>query len=285
MPDPMTRRALILATTATATACANRARASPDPIAALERAHGGRLGVFALDTATQRTLAHRPDERFLLCSTFKAALAACVLHRVDTGVERLDRRIAFGPADLLPYAPFCRAHIAHGGAPVEQLCQAAVELSDNTAANLLLASIGGPPAWTAFIRSIGDTVTRLDRTEPDLNHLAGERDTTTPRSMALVFQTVLTGGALHPASSRLLNQWLQAGRTGFKRLRAGLPPGWRVGDKTGTGDAQYNDVAIVTPPGGRPIFVTAYYAAPGLTEDAANYVLQRVGAAIGAWAG
>jgi beta-lactamase class A len=278
-PPPLTRRALILG------AAALPVRSTPNPIAALEHDHGGRLGVFALDTTTNRTLSHRADERVLMCSTFKAPLAACVLHRIDAGLEHPARRIPITAADLLPYAPFSRAQAAHGSATVEQLCQAAIQRSDNTAANLLLASIGGPAALTAFIRTTGDAVTRFDRTEPTLNTPDGARDTTTPRATAHTLQALLTGRALSKSSAQRLNGWLEGCTTGLQRLRAGLPSAWRAGDKTGTGDTQCNDIAILTPPGRAPIFVAAYYTPPpGLPDDAAEQTLRNVGTAIARWA-
>ena len=160
------RRTLIAG--AAASVCAGLA-ASPNPFAAIEARVGGRLGVAALDVASGRRLAYRADERFAMCSTFKAMAVAAVLGRVDNGREQLDRFVRYGPADLQSYAPVTKAHVAEGGMKLADLCAAAVELSDNTAANLVLASIGGPAGWTRFVGSIGDAASRLDRTEPTLN--------------------------------------------------------------------------------------------------------------------
>lgn len=231
-------------------------------LAELERKSGGRLGVSILDTGTGRRFTHRGDERFLMCSTFKWLAAAAVLARVDRGVEQLDRRVVFGKDVLLEYAPVTRHHVGPPGLSVAELCQAAVGLSDNTAANLLLASMGGPAAVTAFARGLGDEVTRLDRTEPELNvGSPGDlRDTTTPDAMLVSMRRVLLGDVLSANSRGRLIQWLRGSTTGLDAIRAGVPATWVVGDKTGSGHGINNDVAIIWPPQRKPLLVTAYYA-------------------------
>jgi len=233
-------------------------------VAALERRLGGRLGVAARDTGSGRQLTHRGDERFAMCSTFKFLATAAVLARVDGGGERLDRRVPYGQADLLEYAPITRQHVGEGGMTMQALLEAAIEYSDNTAANLLLTAIGGPAGLTKYVRGLGDAVTRLDRTEPTLNtNIKGDpRDTTTPAAMLADLQTVLVGTtALSDPSRRHLTDWLVANTTGNERLRAGLPAGWRVGDKTGTGvNGATNDIAIAWPPGKPPVLIAAYFS-------------------------
>jgi beta-lactamase class A len=198
---------------------------------------GGRVGVFALDTGTGRQLAHRSDERFAMCSTFKWALAAAILARVDRAELSLDDRVPYGSSDLLEYAAATREHLAEGSMTVDALARAAVTVSDNTAANLLLAKVGGPAGLTHFVRSLSDPVTRLDRDEPALNanDPGDPRDTTSPRAMVGLMRRVLCGDALSTASRERVLGWLRACETGKDRLRAGLPPGWTVGDKTGSG--------------------------------------------------
>ena len=248
--------------------------------AALEARHGGRLGVFAVDTATGRHLAHRADERFPMCSTFKVLLTGTVLARVDAGRERIDRHVAYWRADLLPYAPATRANVAAGFMTVRALCDAAIVESDNTAANLLLRTVGGPARVTAYARSLGDDRTRLDRIEPDLNAaVPGDaRDTTTPAAMAATLQKLVLGNALSPASRGALARWLRGCETGVACIRAGVPPGWRVGDKTGSGaHATGNDIAVLFPPGRSPIVVTAYYTGSSAPDDARKAILADVG--------
>ena len=173
-----------------------------DRIATIEKRAGGRLGVAVLDTGSGARLLHRADERFPMCSTFKLLASAAVLKRVDAGEEALDRFIHYGHADLLEYAPVTKAHLASGGMTLGELCSAAIDWSDNTAANLILQAIGGPAGFTEFARSIGDSVTRLDRDEPTLNTaVPGDpRDTTSPLAMARDLQTVLLGTVLSDAS-------------------------------------------------------------------------------------
>jgi beta-lactamase class A len=206
-----------------------------ESFAQIEQRAGGRLGVFALDTQTGRQVTSRPDERFAMCSTFKWILAAQVLARVDRSQLSLAELLPYGPSDLLDYAPFARAHAAEGHMSVEAAARAAVAVSDNTAANLLLARLGGPAAFTEFVRAQGDETTRLDRNESMLNaNEAGDvRDTTSPRAMVQLMNRLLCGDVLSPASREHLLGWLYARETGKKRLRAGLPPEWKVGGKAG----------------------------------------------------
>jgi beta-lactamase class A len=235
-------------------------------VAEIEASVGGRLGVFAVDTGTGRQLAHRADELFAMCSTFKWVLAAAVLVGVDRAQLSLDERVSYGPSDLLEYAPAAREHVADGALTVEALARAVVTVSDNTAANLLLAKVGGPAGLTRFVRSMGDLVTRLDRTEPTVNsNEAGDpRDTTSPRAMVGLMRRVLCGHTLSSTSRERLLSWLRDCETGKDRLRAGFPGNWIVGDKTGTGArGATNDVAIAMPPGRAPILVAAYASEGG----------------------
>ena len=246
----------------------------------LERRNGGRLGVVALDTANGRLVGHRADERFPLCSTFKFLAAALVLARVDRGEEKLDRRVVYSEKDLVTYSPVTKNGVGPGGLSMSELCDAAVTLSDNTAGNLLLASFGGPPALTAFTRTLGDELTRLDRIETALNEATpGDlRDTTTPAAMVHDMQRLLVGDALSPSSRERLAGWLIASKTGAKRLRAGFPADWRVGDKTGSGDhGTANDVAIAWPPGRAPVLVAAYYTGSTIADEARSSVIAEAG--------
>lgn len=251
--------------------------------AALEQRHGGRLGVLALDTGTGRTLGWRAGELFPMCSTFKLLLAAQCLWKVDHGQESLARILPYGPSDLLAYAPVTARHVGEKGLSVGTLCEAAVTVSDNTAANLLLAAQGGPAEFTRFLRSLGDAVTRLDRTEPALNEpVPGQDlDTTSPEAMVATLRKVLLGDVLAPTSRKRLQQWLLANTTGARRLKAGLPPGWRIGDKTGTGgQGATNDLGLLFPPGRTPILVTAYYCGSTAPMAEREAVLAAVGGLI-----
>ncbi len=243
--------------------------------AAIEQSVGGRLGVAVLDTATGQVTGRRLDEGFAMCSTFKVLAAALVLARVDAQQERLDRRIVIRREDLLEWAPVTRQHVGGAGMSVAELCEAAITMSDNTAANLLLASAGGPAGVTAFARRLGDVRTRLDRTEPALNEaVPGDaRDTSTPRAMALTLRKLMLGDGLSEAGRAQLVRWMSANTTGAHRLRAGVPPDWRVADKTGTGErGSTNDIGVLWPPRREPLVVVAYLTeckAPAAAREAA----------------
>jgi beta-lactamase class A len=252
-------------------------------LASIEAREGGRLGVFVRDIGTDSTLEHRPDELFPMCSTFKLLAAAAALKRVDEGAERLDRTIAYGPSDLLEYAPIAKAHVSERAMTLAEACAAAIDWSDNTAANLILQAIGGPAGFTQFARSLGDSTTRLDRNEPSLNAATpgDDRDTTSPRAMAEDMGQVLRGEALSEPSRRQLQAWLIDDKVGDKRLRAGLPASWRIGDKTGTGDhGTANTIAIIWPPDRPPIIAAVYYTESSAPIDARNAIHKEIGALI-----
>jgi beta-lactamase class A len=266
---------------AAASLCATSAFAA-DVFAAIEARVGGRVGVAALDVASGARLGHRADERFPMCSTFKAMAVAAMLKRVEAGEIRLDSFVQYGSSQLLGYAPVTRAHVADGGMVLGDLLAAAIEYSDNTAANLILARIGGPAGWTAFVRTLGDATSRLDRNEPTLNtSIPGDpRDTTTPAAMVGDLRAALLGNALSQRSRDILAGWMVACKTGDARLRAGLPRAWRIADKTGTGDhASTNDIAVAWTASG-PIVIACYFtgaeAASPVAREAAIAEVGRV---------
>lgn len=271
--------------------------AMTDDFAALEQRHGGRLGVALLDTRSGETSSHRGDERFGMCSTFKLSLAAAVLARVDRAGWTLKDWMPFTQADLVPHAPVTQDHLARGGMTLEALLAAVLVESDNVAANLLMRRLGGPEALTAWLRGLGDSVTRIDRYEPEVNLVPpGEsRDTSSPTAMASTVGRLLGSTLLsRPSRDRLIG-WLRDTRTGQRRLRAGLPAGWKAGDRTGTGQAagmpdRVNDIAVCWPWGDRtPVVIVAYYEGP--RENSAKIqpqdeaVLAEVGRLVGRWNG
>jgi beta-lactamase class A len=260
-------------------ASSNRFGGLSDPLAQLEKDNNGRLGVAVLDTGSGKSAGYRTNERFAMCSTFKMLLAAAVLHRADTGKESLDRTIVMPTTGFLGNSPITQEH-AGRGMTVRELCAAIITRSDNTGANLLLDTIGGPSGMTQFARSLGDNVTRLDRTETSLNEaLPGDpRDTTSPTAMVANWRKLLVGDTLSLSSRKQLTDWLIANKTGDERLRKGLPAGWIVGDKTGSnGENTSNDVAIIWPAKRPPVIVAAYLTACPGTEAKRNAVLAEVG--------
>ncbi len=229
----------------------------------LEKKTGGRLGVSVLDTETNISLGHREEERFPLCSTYKALAVGFVLARVDQGTEKLDRRVTYGKDKVVTYSPETEKHAGTDGMTVAELCGAAITLSDNTAGNLLLESFGGPAALTSWLRTTGDTETRLDRNEPDVNQAVKDdpRDTTTPDAILDSIGLLTLGNTLSETSRDQLVNWLVGNTTGNNRLRAGLPKEWKVGDKTGTGNnGSYADIAVIWPPERGPVLVTTFVA-------------------------
>ena len=263
------------------------ARQWNDTLAGIEHFARGRLGVAMLDTGSGLALGWRQDERFAMASTFKAVLAGWMLALVDQGKERLDARVHYAAADVVAYSPVSGPRAGDGGGlTVGELCAATVSLSDNTAANLLLARHGGPTGFTAFVRSLGDGTTRLDRTEPTLNEakVGDPRDTTTPLAMLQTLQKLVLGDVLTAPSRAWLQRWLVETSTGDKRLRAGVP-GWKVGDKTGTaGDSgTANDVAVLWPPaGGAPVLVTCYLTRSKAKPEQRDAAIAQVARAVAA---
>ena len=256
------------------------ADSAPAPLEAYERATGGRIGVYAENLTTGAKVTWRADQRFVMCSTFKASLAALILARVDRGKDRLEQMIPYGAEDLMDYAPAAKQNLAKGAMSVADMCQGAVELSDNTCANLLLARAGGPPALTAFWRSTGDTVTRLDHNEPLLNRSppGDPHDTTTPAAMAGNLHRFVLGNVLSPVSRERLTGWMLNCQTGANRLRAGLPKSWRIGDKTGNnGKDAAGDIAVAWPTSGSRLLICAYTQGGSPTPSQIEAVFADVG--------
>ncbi len=237
----------------------------------IEKETGGRLGVALIDSKGALLLGFNRDDRFAMCSTFKAPLAAAVLSGAEAGKFGLEGQVAFSKTDLQEYAPVVKANIKRGRMSMAELAKAAVEVSDNSAANLLLPFVGGPEGLTAFMRSHGDAVSRLDRNEPGLNENAeGDvRDTTSPAAMAgllarLMFQD------MQPENAALLRQWLNGSSTGDRRIKAGLPEGWTSGSKTGSCGTAFNDVALVKAPTGEEYILAIYLDRPTVDAKAAE---------------
>ncbi|WP_340558876.1 class A beta-lactamase [Streptomyces sp. GSL17-111] len=226
-----------------------------EPLVRLERRFDARLGVYALATGTGATIAHRADERFAFCSTFKGLAAAAVLDR--NPMSHLDTLVTYSRDDLMEHAPLTRKHV-DTGMTIRQLCDAAIRYSDGTAGNLLVRELGGPQELTRYARGLGDTVTRMDRVEPDITQAIPDdpRDTSSPRAMGEDYRRIVLGDVLPADKRAFLRDLLERSVTGDQRVRAGLPQGWRVADKTGTGAyGTLNDFAIVWPPDTDPLVI------------------------------
>jgi beta-lactamase class A len=247
-------------------------------LAQIEADSGGRLGVAMLDTQTGARIAHRDGERFAMCSTFKFLLATAVAKQVELGEEQFDRVIPIAKSDLIFHSPLAEKRVGQG-ATVAELCEATMIYSDNAAANLLLPIIGGPAGLTRWLRGIGDSVTRLDRNEPELGTAipGDDRDTTSPRAMVDNLERIVLGNVVEATSRERVTDWLRRNTTGDTRLRAGLPKGWSVGDKTGSGsNGTTNDIAVIWPTGRKPLLVAVYLTQSKHDSDGRNAVLAAV---------
>ncbi|GGU41218.1 class A beta-lactamase [Nocardioides albus] len=259
----LSRRAVLGGAAAAVAATATVARgpmayaAGRGSIAALEQKHGRHLGVWAKNMRTGRTIEHRAEERFPMLSTFKTLLGAQILR--DLPARTLQQRLTWDASDLVVNSPITSL-TTRNGLTVAQLCEATITRSDNTAANVLMRLTGGPAGVTAFARSLGDQVSRLDRWEPDLNSaIPGDpRDTTSPRAIAQTYTKLLLGDALDRADRDQLTTWMLANQSTVTRFGAGVPASWRLADKTGGGDyASRNDVGVTWTPDGAPIVIAA----------------------------
>ncbi len=244
-------------------------------LAALEKSSGGRLGVALIDTADNAQTLYRADERFAMCSTSKVMAAAAVLKQSETQKKVLSQKVEIKSSDLINYNPITEKHV-NGTMTLAELSAAALQYSDNTAMNKLIAHLGGPDKVTAFARAIGDNTFRLDRTEPTLNTaIPGDpRDTTTPLAMAQTLRNLTLGSALGETQRAQLVTWLKGNTTGAASIQAGLPTSWVVGDKTGSGDyGTTNDIAVIWPEGRAPLILVTYFTQPEQKAESRRDVL------------
>ena len=251
-----------------------------DKIKEIESQLNARVGYAQLDFSNGLLIeGYRSQERM---STFKVLLCSAVLSRVDSGLEQLDRRIRYRQSDLIEYSPITKEHLSEG-MTVAELCNATITMSDNTAANLLLSSIGGPKELTKFLRKVNDQTTRLDRWEPMLNESLpeDERDTTTPEAMSKTLFTLLTGKALTASSQQQLINWMEADKVGDPLLRSVLPKGWFIADKTGAGEQGSRGIVAVLGPDGKPSrIVIIYLTGSSATMDERNKQIAEIGASL-----
>ena len=252
--------------------------------ARIEAARGGRLGVAVLDTASGYWAGYRQDELFPIASTYKLLVAAAVLARADAGLDSLERRIRFTREDLVTYSPVTEKQVGGDGMTLTALCEAAIIISDNTAGNLLFDAVGGPAGLTAWLRTLGDRVTRLDRKETALNEArpGDPRDTTSPAAMLADLHALALGSILSKSAREALQGWLRGNKTGEARLRARLPQGWSAGEKTGSAEnGTSNDVGLFWPPdGAAPVLVAAYLTGGSAGSAIRDAALADVGAAV-----
>jgi len=254
-----------------------------ETVQAIETQLGGRVGIAIYDTGSEKSWEHRADERFPLSSTFKPFACAAVLTRVEKDEERLHRVVEIAKTDLVSYSPVTEKRVNTVGMTIAELCEATVTLSDNTAGNLILESIGGPAAFTDYMRSLGDRTTRLDRREPDLNEgtPGDRRDTTTPRAVARALQRLLLDESLTANSREQLTTWMENDKVADALLRASLPADWRIADKSGAGgNGARSIIAVMWPPAGSPIIAAIYVAENDASFADRNAAIAEIGAAL-----
>ncbi|TFW12540.1 class A beta-lactamase [Brevundimonas intermedia] len=255
-----------------------KAEETPQPFLLndLEERHGGRLGMAALDVGSQRRVSWRGQERFAFCSTFKAFLAVATLERVQREEEQLDRAVAVTRADMIPHAPVTEKAIGRT-LTIRELMQAAVEVSDNPAANILIREMGGIAVWRSWWPTFGDTTTVISRLEPDLNTALPNdpRDTCLPDQTIANIRELAFSDRLTPEHDQLITGWMIGSPTGANRIKAGAPQGWTVAHKTGTGsNGATNDIGMLTPLSGSPVLMAAYFTgAPEATDDQRDAVI------------
>lgn len=263
-----------------------QAEALPDAVAnalrSAEEQLGARTGLAVLRTDGTPLWMHHANEAFAFNSTFKAFAAAAVLSRVDAGQDSLDRLIRFSPDEIVTYSPVTEARL-DSGMTLGEICEAALTTSDNTAGNLMLDAVGGPEGFTAFMRQSGDTVSRLDRWETDLNEAApgDPRDTTSPEAAAESLRRFLFGNLLSEPSRALLRQWLEGNQVGGPLFRAALPDGWQIADRTGAGGyGSRSIIAAIWSPGGAPVVAALYLTQTDASMEERNTAVAAIGAAI-----
>ncbi|UZE97318.1 class A beta-lactamase [Alkalimarinus alittae] len=244
---------------------------------------GARVGFGAYDLESGQRWEYHADQRFAMSSTFKTLACAALLHRVDAGQENLDRKVSFSESDLVTYSPVTEKYAGGQAMTLSDLCEAALTMSDNTAANLILRVLGGPANVTSFARGLGDGVTRLDRWETDLNEAApgDQRDTTTPNAMVTNLQDLLLGDALSAKSRGRLRDWLERNQVADGLFRAVVPEGWIVADRTGAGGFGSRSItAIIWPPERQPIIVALYLAETEAPFSKRNDAISEIGKAL-----
>ncbi len=233
-----------------------------DRLTALEKRLDARLGVYAFDTGSGKSISHRSDERFAFCSTFKGLAAAAVVH--GNPLSHLEELVRYEERNLMKSSMITKKHV-RTGMTIRQLCDAAIRYSDGTAGNLLLRELGGPKKLTAYVRTLGDAVTRMDRIEPNIvSAVPGDpRDTSSPRALGGDYHKIVLGDALEPDKRAVLRDLLERNTTGAARIKAVLPQGWKIANKTGTGDyGTLNDIAVVWPPKSAPLVISIMSSKP-----------------------
>lgn len=250
-------------------------------IARIENSLDARVGLLVVESGSDWSFGHRVGERFPMNSTFKALLCGAVLGWADEGKVDLAETIEIDADDILDHAPVTGSRVGNA-MRIGELCLATIDMSDNTAANLLIDRVGGPFAVTSFLQGIGDSVTRLDRYEPEMNSFAPDdpRDTTTPAAMVSTLQKLLLGDVFSPMSRAQLRDWMGGGGVTGEMIRAAAPNDWKIADKSGSGAASRSIVAMIAPPDHAPYFVAIYLSEAEVDFEARSAAVIELSAAV-----
>ncbi len=249
----------------------------------IEEQLDARVGFAAYDLETGQRWEYNADQLFAMSSTFKTLACAALLQRVDEGSEQLERRVEVSASDIVTYSPVTEAYVDNREISLFELCQATLTTSDNTAANLILQAIGGPQAVTEFVRALGDSVTRLDRWETELNEAAphDERDTSTPNAMVSNLEKLVVGNALSPQSKNQLREWLVNNEVADGLFRSQIPDEWVIGDRTGAGGFGSRSItAVIWPPEREPTIVAFYITETDASFEERNSAIAELGSVI-----
>lgn len=266
---------------------AQAAEFNPRPVAKaiedIETRLSARVGVSIIDTESGKTWSHKGDERFPMNSTFKAFLCAALLDAASNGTVDAGREVVVEESDIVSYSPVTAKRVGGAGFTIEDLCRVTVTISDNAAANIVMKEVGGPEGVTAFLRGIGDDISRVDRWEPESNTgIPGDdRDTTTPDAAAETLKKLVLDETLAADARAKLTGWLEGNKVGNSTLRAGLPEGWRIADKTGAGaNGSRNNIAVIWPEGRKPLVIAIYITQTTAAFEARNKAIAGIAQAL-----
>jgi beta-lactamase class A len=225
-------------------------------------------------------------------STYKLPISMVVLHQVEQGRLKLDQTVHIVPSQLAApddYSPLRDEH-PHGAADVSirELIQRAVTYSDNVASDTLLRAIGGGAVATAYFHSLGIDGIQIVYPEQAQNRdeRLQYRNSATPRAYVALLRRLADNSPLSPEHTRFLFDCMYASHTGDHRLKALLPPGTPVADKTGTSGQNRptmnatNDFGLITLPNGQKLAVAVLIADSAAPFAVREHVIAEIGQAI-----
>ncbi|MFA6210828.1 MAG: class A beta-lactamase [Candidatus Obscuribacterales bacterium] len=234
----------------------------------------GEVGIAVVDSTRHKQFFLNQDQAFPMQSVCKFPLSIAVLRLADQGKLSLQDKVTVRLSDVVPFHSPIKEEIKGDKSDftIRALMTAAVCNSDNTACDVLIACAGGTSAVTNILKEAGVKGIRLDRPEGKLQpdsvqiakFLVDPRDTATPEAMIEMLQNLYSGKLLSKSSTAVILQDLFNCKTGPARITAGLPAGWTVAHKTGTGrdvagqNTATNDVGVAVGPHGETIYIAIF---------------------------